>query len=472
MNPLRWVRWKVVVVLAVIGLAGYFVGLDRIALSTLNSAGRQSNAARWAIEDLAFGLLAGNAELTQLLVDTAPKRTPPREAPAAAAAPGRDGERVFNAAGVAVDVSTMSLLARRAIVEEVRLSAPQMLISRREDGSTNVGDLGEAPEEPETAPEGPPRDWVDTAKRWYDRIEKLRKWVPAKREPEQKESGAPWQVDYARAVTYPFADRPGIEIHRLIGENLEIGFRDAAEGRALPALKNGTLTIANVTSRPSVQKEPTTFMLKGDVEGAKLSLGGTVDFRGDRSLIDIEVDTGDLPASLVAAFVGPSLPVSLREGTIRVRGKVRLDGAEGILVEPRLAFKDVSLEAKDPDSKVAGQDAARFAKAFNEVSREIGEMEIADLRITGTLSDPRFEWGDTVKNLVMEGAKAFASKKATEAVDRGKAELEKRLDALPIPKEAAGVKDALGGQLEGVDAKKVLPGIFGERKKPRDEGTK
>ena len=59
MNPLRWVRWKVLAVLGVGIAAFYFFGLDKIALSKVNQAGDGSRAARWSVTDLALGLLGG-----------------------------------------------------------------------------------------------------------------------------------------------------------------------------------------------------------------------------------------------------------------------------------------------------------------------------------------------------------------------------------------------------------------------------
>jgi hypothetical protein len=198
---------------------------------------------------------------------------------------------------------------------------------------------------------------------------------------------------------------------------------------------------------------------------------GKVDLRGDRLLFDLEeLDTGELPASLVQAFVGESLPVRLETGSVRVRGRVVLDGKDTLRVEPRLSFKDVSLEPKDAGGKVAGLDAAQFAKAFNEASKEVGEIDIADLKITGSLSSPRFEWGDTVKNLVLEGGKAFARKQAGKAVDRGKAEAEKLLEKVPVD---AGLQDKAKDVLKGVDTKPVeglIPGLFGGDRKKKEEG--
>ena len=57
MNPLRWVRWKVVAVLAALGIVVYFLGLDRVALSQINSAGREkSNSETFMLGCLVLGV--------------------------------------------------------------------------------------------------------------------------------------------------------------------------------------------------------------------------------------------------------------------------------------------------------------------------------------------------------------------------------------------------------------------------------
>src|SRR5262245_4171421 len=101
MNPVRWVRWKVVAVLAVLGGIVYFLGLDKVALKEIKAAGRESKAAKGSVSDLALGLLMGNAQLKDLLVDTPDRGRQPAAAAAAAAGSAGGGgaaDDVFNAA--------------------------------------------------------------------------------------------------------------------------------------------------------------------------------------------------------------------------------------------------------------------------------------------------------------------------------------------------------------------------------------
>ena len=122
MNPLRWVRWKVVMVLAVLGGVAYFLGLDSVALSQVNSAGKESRAARWSVKSLALGLLRGDAEFGDVLVAT------PKGNAATTSAEGKDN--VFNAAKAEVDISMTSLLERRYVLDKVAVTAPKLTVTR------------------------------------------------------------------------------------------------------------------------------------------------------------------------------------------------------------------------------------------------------------------------------------------------------------------------------------------------------
>lgn len=470
MNPLRWVRWKVVGVLAALVLAVYFLGLDSIALSRVNSAGEESSAATWSVRDLALGLLAGRAEFLDLLVNT------PDGGQAAEPSAG-SGNRVFNAAAVKVDLSTGAMLSRRFVVEQVLLDAPRLFVKRQEDGSLNVGELGGEPEvEPEEpAPEEEPRDWLETARKWYRRIQKIREWRAGKdeEEPEEREEEgeAPWSVDYSRGVEYPFEVRPTFEIREIVTQNLTIDFSDASSEATIPSLEEGTLRVRHITSRPSAQSEATAFELSGKMGSSTISVEGTVDLRGEGATFDLQAVLASLPASLIEKFVGPSLPVTLESGTISVDTRVLLAGRDTLEVVPRLIFQDIVLEPKDPDGKIAGFEASRFTKAFNEASRELGTLEISDLRITGSLASPKFEWGDTVRNLVVSGAKAFARKQAEAALDEVKSRagelLDRGIEGLP-PEQ----KDRIKESIEKTDIKKIekgLEGIFGGGSKGAQE---
>ncbi|MBI4606070.1 MAG: DUF748 domain-containing protein [Planctomycetes bacterium] len=482
MNPLRWVRWKVVAILAVLGAAVYFLGLDKVALKELNSAGSESKAARWSASDLALGILGGNARLTDLMVDAPDRRAAPPgdvargKAGDAGGAAGA-GDDVFEAAGVHVDLSMTELLARRYVVDRVAIDAPKVAVTRREDGTIDIEDFGEP--EPGAAPPSPGelKDWYETAKRWYERLQKARearkKLPERKRAPREPGYGA----DYTRGAAYPFEGRPTYAVREITATGFQVTFRDEARRSPIPPLENGTVTVKEVTSSPGVQSEATSFAVSGQIAGAKLEVQGSLDLRGGKSELKLErCDTGDLPASVVDAFVGASLPVKLSGGTVRVSfDRLSLDGAEALEVAPRLAFKGVRLEPRDPAGKIAGLPAAELAAAFNEAMQEMPELEIADLKITGSLASPRLEWGDTVKNLVVSGGKAFARRQFSKEIEKGTEVLRKELEKAPV---SAEVKEKVKDVLEGLPAKGLpalgegLKGILGGSKEKKEKKEK
>lgn len=479
MNPLKWIRWKAVAALAVLGAAIYVAGLQGALLASLNAAGRTSRAARFSAGGLGLGLLSGELRLDELLVGPAP-RAPAGAAPGGAIVaerPREESHRALTAERVTVDVSAWDLLSRRFVVERAALHRPVVEVMRRPDGTANVGDLGEGPGQdeapPETLPESAknPLDWLGTVQRWYERIQRARKWVPAR--PGRKDKGrAPWSADYSRGADYPFEGRPGFEVREVAGEDLRIAFVDEARGETIATLEEGVLRIRNLSSRPSAQKDPTSFELTGKLAGSPVSVRGLVDFRGDRSRMELDADLPGLPASLVGAFAGASLPVRLASGKIGVRAKIALDGLDAIDVRPAMAFDGVTLEAKDPGGKIAGFEAERFVRAFNEASKELGAFAIEDLRITGSFFAPKFEWGNTVKDLVVSGAKAFAKKRLDAGIEKGSEKLGELLEKAEIPAPAASeIRRTVGEAVEGLKSggvEKLLPGVFGGK---RGEGA-
>ncbi|MEM7230707.1 MAG: hypothetical protein AAF517_00945, partial [Planctomycetota bacterium] len=187
-----------------------------------------------------------------------------------------------------------------------------------------------------------------------------------------------------------------------------------------------------ISIRPNKHSQPITLALSGKIGGEELKLGLDLDLTKSISDYGIQFETGKLPASLISSFIGKSLPDELKEGTIQVRAKLDLDGEENLNLIPFLSFQGVQLATK-AGQDVAGQSGESFVRAFNEASKLLEDqpLDIADLTITGKLSDPKFNWGDTVKNLVVNGGKAFvqnqlrkAEDKARELVDQGTQKLE------------------------------------------------
>ncbi len=467
MNPLHWVRWKVVGVLAIVGGIAYFLGLDKLALSEINTAGKESKAARWAVSDFALGLLAGNANLKNLIVATTK---------------ARESDNVFGADHTKMDLSMTDLLRRQYVLDEIALDGPKLTVKRREDGSINLEDLGEkGPEEPQTSKK--PEDWYETAKHWFEKVQKWRERLPELKGKPKPPRERGYRADYSRGVDYPFENRPTYAVHELKSTNFRIDFEEEGSQAKLATFEQGVIAIRELTSSPTTQSAPTSFEISGLLAGTKLSLNGSLDLRGDKADFKLTGDTGDLPVSLIESFLGPSLPVKLKKGTVGVGfPSLALNGLDSLSVAPVLRFKGLELEPKDPRGKIAGLDAGQFVTALNEAMKELGEkgLEISDLKISGSLLSPKLDWGNTLQTLVLEGGKAFANKHAGKAIERGKAELEKVLegkeakkilDKIPIP-GAGDLKDKLKGAKTDDLLKAgqgALDSILGGKKKDESE---
>ncbi len=494
MNPIRWIRWKVVFVLAALFLVVWFIGVDQFLLKAVNSSGRDSKAARWSVADLALGLLGGDVKLQQLLVATPQQvasdaSTDGAATVAAAEAQGAetDQERVFAAERLEVNTSMVELLRGRYVLDEVIVHVPRLTIERRPDGSTNVGDLGEAEAPEEVEPPKESTDWLEVVKKWHERLEKWKKRLPkgdGEDEEAEEEAGGETETDrsggfadYSKRAKFPFAQRAGVVARTVELKGLQIDFADDDSGKKLPPLVDAEATITGLSSRPSVHDSPTQIRLRGKIAGAEIRLDTDVDLRGAANLFKFSFDAEGLPAALVEAFVGESLPVSLREGLVSLRADIKIEGDSVLEVTPRLALKGVQVATKDGHDRVAGFPAEKFVGTLNDASSELDELVIDDLRITGSLRAPRFEWGQTLQDLIVMGGQAFARKQIAAGVARGQEllgregeKIREQLEKSGLPK---GLKDGLkeigeelpeaGESLEKAAGGLLKRGLFGDR---------
>jgi hypothetical protein len=467
MNPLKWVRWKIVIALTVVFGLFYLLGLDPMTEWQINSLGSNEKGARWSVTEVGFGLLAGDVELFDLLVSAA--KDLEKEV---AAETAKDGEeKFFNADEVNFEVSVAELSRKRFVIDEMGLVNPHMEMHRRADGSTNMGDLEGS--ETEKRDEKTPEDWVRSAIEWYEKLQKIREKLPSgddekdtETERERQEKFDLWQ----RKVEYPFRDRPTYLVRSIYAKELEVTFADEGDPDSkIPSLTEGVIEITDLSSNPSAHDKPIRLSLEGKLAGSPLSLQTTVDFTGATSVYSLEFAAESLPVSVVEAFIGDSLPVSLAAGNIGIAATLSLDGDEGIMITPKLFFQGVKLAEKPGENKVAGLDAGSFVKAFNEASGALGQerLEIADLTISGTLSSPKFQWGNTVTDLVRQGGIAFANAQIEKGKALAKKEIDKGLDKVGA-KLGSEIDKALDKSGVGDTVKGVLGDILPGKKDGKD----
>lgn len=502
MNPVRWVRWKVVVSILVVGGLLYFLGIDPFARWQINAAGRNNPAARWSVDNVAMALLAGDLQFEKIEVATARKQKPSPSKEGAVEENGAEKEeKVLNAAVARVDVSVNELLRRRVVVEEVSVEMPRMTILRRRDGSTNVGDLGGETEEEDEAEEGKDAlDWVESAIDWYKKIQKWREKLGGGEgeEGEEAEEKEKTDVDYyAKRIQYPFNKRPGVVIQKVAAKDLEVQFLEEEEDPSalLPRLRKGEITLSELSDRPHLHGSPVQLSIGGELGVEKLGWAGLsldlmLDVTGKgEPFISLDVGAKHVPAGVVEAFVGKSLPVRLSEGSLGLTTNFKLslaDGAGRFLepLKPGLSFQGMRLEAKDPSGNIAGVPAQEFVKTFNDAASMLdGEskpLTITDLEITGSIESPDFSWGDTVKNLALQVSEALArreaaklGKKLEKELDRGLKKAEEALGGTPLDGIKKPLEEILPEKESAEDAAKkgvdfLRGGIFGEDSKGKD----
>ena len=465
-NPIGWIRWKVVLVLAVLALVFYFLGLNPLSKQTVNDLGANGrHGARWNVSTLDLGVLSGDIDIFDLAVATARER-----------GQTTDKNRTLTAKQLEFDFD-MNQALRKRLYGSVHVDAPQFVVTRNRDGSINLEDFGEEGTETTT-----PVDWVQSVERWLEKLKRLEEWR-RKRDGKEgdggdgrtEDGGVPdadgrgFAIDYDRRVTYPFDKVTRFVAERIEGSGLEIRFVDEsadANSESIPPLTDGNLTITGLSEKPSVHPEPVAVSISGKLGAASLELKAQFDLRNDpsgnpKNEFVLRLKGSGAPLSLANAFAGESLPLRVVSGSVDVDCDFTLVDLQGVDIRPRFLFQNVVTEARQGVRTIAGVDAARFCQLFNDASQELGTLTVNDIHVTGTFGNPRVEIGDTLKDLVTSGAKAFARKQIDKGIQVG---VSKARDELGEVLEKKGLKGA--GESAGSDefhkageaAKSVLEG--------------
>jgi hypothetical protein len=465
MNPLNWIRWKVVFVLVVVVGGFYLFGLDPLSRWRVNELGASGeHGARWQVGGLDLGILTGDLGLEQLLVDT------PREK-------GRTTEknRTFSTEKLSFDLN-MDQTLRRRLHGSIQVQAPRLVVRRQKDGTINVGDIGG--EESPPAPETPPKDWAKAIREW---AEKLRKWEEARRKRQGEDEKPPqpgdkpeaprqpdFKVDYARRVSYPFENVVRFVAEEIVGSGLEIQLIDEAGapagGDAAPiaTLTDGEVRVENLSEKPSLYEEPITWTVSGKLAGVEVEIGGHLDLRKDATgapknefRLQARTKAGQgLPLALANLLAGDSLPMAFERGTVELDAEVDLLDLERLNIQPRFGFRDVVIKPREGVKTIAGVEAARFCTLFNDASKQLQVLEIKDLRLTGTLRQPKVEIGDTLRQLVTSGVKAVVDKQVQAGIEKGteklKGLIDEQLKDSPAGEDLKKAGKSLGEGLKGI----------------------
>ena len=273
MNPLKWIRWKIVIVLGAVFGSLYFFGLNPLARHQINNLGSTGKAgARFSIAQIGLGLIQGRTSVDAFKLAT-PRQTAPQD---------EAKERVASADEVIFDLGMDDFLRKRLAVDEMGVKKPILRIERREDGTINVGEIGQT--EPEKSA-GKPTDWVKAIQEW---AEKLKKRIEERRkkQAEEKQKGKPevakrqgTKADYTQRISYPFENLPRALVRKLSAEAMEIQFEDRTGALKPPSIKDAKVTITNLSDRPEVVEQPIGIEITGMIENAPIAITGTIDLR-------------------------------------------------------------------------------------------------------------------------------------------------------------------------------------------------
>jgi hypothetical protein len=433
---------------------------------------------RYAIER--YGSLALRAPVKVGSVTMSPLRGVARLGDLEVGDPSKEGENILVAREVHLEFEVLPLLRRRFVVREARLTEPRLHVKRGENGQFNLEDVGKSPEErEEEAREGEKKagkerkipsleelrekaqkqDWLRQAREW---VKKLKERIDRRRREKEGKGEKRKGILYGDVAEYMLPDSPRVVVHRLVADDLEVTFSDAARGESMPGITDATLLAANLSSKPSKLEEPIRVEVCGklstpgpvpdsrekkDKSGESggpptVDIRGEIDLRGETGRYRLTANGARLPVKILRALYDRSLPVHLQKGLLDLTANAEVRGFEALQILSRLNIADVHMEPKEEEERILGLESGRFCRELNEA----GSFEVPDLKVTGSVLQPRVHWGDTMKNIVLTGGKNYAKKRMKEAMEKGKEKLKEK-----VPGSEGLLEDMEKGLKKGLD---------------------
>lgn len=506
MNPFSWVRWKFLIVVAVLGFVTERFVMPRYLEGKIvaDIESRMNTSAR--IDRLEFSLMQGTMRIEGLRIDDPLDRQ----------------NWLFTADSMDFELVMSSLFKRKLEAKRLELHSPRTRVTRR------PGDEGES---------GPiwkdvdPSEVYEKAKEIYSGYEKARDWygkiqrVLAEIRARQAVQGdVELMKRLYRRTPLPEVG-PRFVLHRLAIDGIEVNL----EGQdGLPKFRAGSLQALGINSSPQYFKDATTFALASrldDDQGPAFrlqadlvsSVGGflTTQFSGLLEKIDVK---------RLENLVGEHLPVSLLDGKMSLTWNGSIKDLANVDLRPVLVFENLKVRPKPGFAKVAGFASDLFSKELSLA----GTFALTDIRIHGDLFAPEIDLGSTIPTLMKMGGKAFAESIGKQmaqellgrisgqipggeallglpagliggsggvdlggllgqggGADAGRDVLQGLLGAMAgegkIDAKGAGMKEALpgllggalgGGGKEALDPGKLLDGLLGGSKKDQGDGKK
>lgn len=447
------IRWKlvlgVVAVFVLLGWLGAGPAIDR-GVSTILEEALMEDA---EIGKVSCSIFSGEVVIEDLKVG----------------GQGESGKETLSARRAHANISIVDLLRRKAVIENLELDRPRLRLETDEDGKLVIL---KKHEEKDKEAGLDPGEIYERAKDTYGKIENARDWVQKFRDlmsyiQARDDVAAEDPVAYARLFGYTklpeLGPRVVVKSIKVSGLDLELSgdgglsLRDfgvhGQEFSSDPA--RHTEKMSAKTDGKLGDQDPATFLLKSLASG----LDGTLH-------VDLEkMAVANLGVDLLQPLVADTLPFLLKKGTVALdiggaQDWIKGDGTCDLTA--RLILKDLNIAPRQGVSTLAGIDATQLCAAVSDA----GTFGL-DVRITGHLSDPEIDVGNTMDNLMRLGAAAFKKQalKELEARHPGIGKILGGDGPLGLP-DAGGVVDAVGGLLGGKNkkdgddpAKKALKGI-------------
>lgn len=394
-----------------------------------------------------FSLVKGNLHIENLQV----------------ANPKNPKENLLTAKKVDGKISFAALLRRQFLVESLELDTPLLAVARETDGSLSI-----EPKPPAGTPPPPAnQDWATKAKSYLERAkkeydERQKKKAEEKKDPkaDKKDDKAKKPSSLADAIDRAQEGLPGENadllasrwvVQKVILSGFAVNLQDPQntapsfafnDGKLLEAaqnrLENGKATVLNLVGAlvDVSKREQGKVKLDFTQDAPDKDPTKPVGWKLHAELAEIDLHETD-------GLFAEVIPLKFEKGKATLVIDATGTGLDGTLdCKPKISFKEVVAQARNTTEKIGGMDSTKVAQEVTNC----GEFELNDIKITGCVLAPKVELGDTLKDLVVQGGKAYAKKKGTEMLNKGvdKA-LEKVGEKVPgVGDKADDVKKKLG----------------------------
>ncbi|HVY61637.1 MAG TPA: DUF748 domain-containing protein [Planctomycetota bacterium] len=450
------IRWKVLIFLVIAFLAFAFFGAGPLVKKTI-----QRYRPDIAIDSCSVNVFTMAVKLTGV------KQADPADA----------SKSQFTADEVRAKLALLDSLKGQVVVDELAVVNPKGRLTRGPDGSINGTPTeekkpGESDSEWKKRAEewAKKRDLVEDMKKLFQKLkEKHDAQVAEKqkqeeaRKQQEAQGGKPMTPEEMKKAEaeYVKAHRPLVVVRHLVADGVEITLADEASGAPAQSITDGHLEASELSTAPSYHDKPITMNLTGKLAGApgsEVKLDGKIDLTADDSGSSVKAHLANVPMAAFDAFYKNAIPVAF-QGKSLANVDLPLDFKNWeIDWRPSLLLDQIDAKARDPNYKIAGQFQS------TQVAQELtnaGRLALQDIRIHGPIWAPTVE-GDveTIKQLLLQGGKAYAARKAQEKA-------QEFLDKNPQAKQAAEKaqdalnKTGLGDAVKNTSVGNALGGLLG-----------